>query len=140
MNQEDLFRISVESHLPRTLPAAYSGMNTFVLERGGTWTRQHHIHYSGHENTCNQPPFPSHMTLKFLRFYFPLSLSLVFLKELKSAHRSSREECSCDAPKHIQAKASSSKHWDCLIRAYSALCLLPPVAHDQCMRANMISA
>ena len=29
---------------------------------------------------------------------------------------------------------------DCLIRAYSALCLLPPEAHDQCMIANMISA
>ena len=28
----------------------------------------------------------------------------------------------------------------CLIRAYSALCLLPPEAHDQCMIANMISA
>ena len=29
---------------------------------------------------------------------------------------------------------------DCLIRAYSVLCLLPPEAHDQCMIANMISA
>ena len=29
---------------------------------------------------------------------------------------------------------------DYLIRAYSALCLLPPEADDQCMIANMISA
>ena len=28
---------------------------------------------------------------------------------------------------------------DSLIRAYSALCLLPPEAHDQCVTPNMIS-